>query len=31
MLTADQNKLMDEMIETKLKGSTIKDKLVFEL
>lgn len=31
VLTADQSKVMDEMIETKLKGLTIKDKLVFEL
>ena len=31
VLTADQNKLMNEMIETKLNGLSIKDKLVFEL
>ncbi|KAI6651604.1 hypothetical protein LOD99_4855 [Oopsacas minuta] len=31
VLTADQNKVIDEMIESRLKGLSIRDKLVFEL
>ena len=31
VLTADQNELMDEMIETRLKGLSIKEKLIFQL